>query len=142
MDMNKRRWTLSNVLTHCSDRLWHQSLKTRISRQKVRIGLPASPAPMDGGSKNQRRQPRKNWRKNLLMNGSSLRRPVVPDGLPKLNAGKSSPKCMSAQLASLSTSALPVVAPCAPLFLPNPDYKLHHRAPDTAPRIDWLALHE
>jgi len=71
-----------------------------------------------------------------------LRRPVVPDGLPKLKAGKSSPKCMSAQLASLSTSALPVVAPCAPLFLPNPDYKLHHRAPDTAPRIDWLALHE
>jgi hypothetical protein len=36
-----------------------------------------------------------------------------------------------------------LLLPCAPLFLPNPDDKFHHRAPpNTAPRIDSLGLHE
>src|SRR5438067_4167659 len=43
-DMNESRWTLSDVLTISSDRVWHQSLKTHISRREARSGLPVTTA--------------------------------------------------------------------------------------------------
>jgi hypothetical protein len=73
MDMNESRWTLSNVLTISSDQLWHQSLKTRISRQRLPSGLPVlmALAVTEGfdGSNEVQKQLTENWRKKWPTNG-------------------------------------------------------------------------
>ncbi len=81
--MNKCRRTLLNVLTFSSDRLWHQSRKTHISRRKVRIGSPVTMAwevtERCGGSNEARKPLTKNWRRNWPMNGKHCCPKVISD---------------------------------------------------------------
>src|SRR2546430_4196608 len=67
-DLNKYRWTLSDVLTISSDHLWHQSLKTRINRPRVRSGSPVSTVSEAtegfGGSNGAQKRLTGNWRRD------------------------------------------------------------------------------
>jgi hypothetical protein len=66
---------LSDVLTISSDQLWHQSQKTRISRQRVPSGLPVltALAVTEGfdGSNEVQKQLTENWRKKWPTNGGA-----------------------------------------------------------------------